>query len=80
VELCVNSRWGTVCGTQWDNRDAAVACRKLGFDPQETSEEWEERSGGGGEWGEEGRGEWGEEGSGGKRGVGGVGRGKEDEE
>lgn len=49
MELCVNSRWGTVCGTQWDNRDAAVACRKLGFDPQETSEEWgEEGSGGGG--------------------------------
>lgn len=42
VEICINNRWGTICsttnfGTTWDNRDAAVVCRKLGFDLKTTS-------------------------------------------
>ena len=37
VEICVNNRWGAVCssgsGLIWDDNDAAVVCRQLGFDP-----------------------------------------------
>jgi len=31
VEVCVNSKWATVCQAQWDDDDATVACRQLGF-------------------------------------------------
>ena len=40
VEVCVNNRWGTVCGgrnSQWDNDEAAVVCHQLGYDLAETS-------------------------------------------
>ena len=33
VEICLNGRWGTVCGDEsWDNNDAAVLCREFKLD------------------------------------------------
>ncbi len=31
LEICYNNVWGTICDDQWNQPDAAVACRKLGF-------------------------------------------------
>ena len=31
IEICKNGEWGTICSDGWDNTDAGVACRQLGF-------------------------------------------------
>ena len=31
VEMCFNGVWGSICNYGWDNIDATVVCKKLGF-------------------------------------------------
>ena len=31
VQICLNNTWGSLCSDSWDDMDAVVACRQLGF-------------------------------------------------
>ena len=33
IEICYRNQWGSVCDHNWDDLDARVACRQLGFPP-----------------------------------------------
>ena len=34
MEICYNGVWGAVCDNGWDQVDASVVCKQLGFEDQ----------------------------------------------
>ena len=36
VQVCYGGIWGSICGTLWDSKGAAVVCQQLGFSGQGT--------------------------------------------
>lgn len=36
LEIFIGNQWGTICGHNFDNADAEVACRQLGFERSNT--------------------------------------------
>lgn len=34
VEICFDAVWGSICDTLWDDNEATVVCRQLGFSDQ----------------------------------------------
>ena len=47
VEVFYGGAWGTVCDDMWDDSDAAVVCRQLGFSGGEALEDCEYGEGSG---------------------------------
>ena len=33
LEVCIEGSYGSVCADLWNNHDASVVCRQLGFSP-----------------------------------------------
>ena len=31
IEVCINSVWGNICADEWDQIDAYVVCKQLGY-------------------------------------------------
>ena len=31
LEICINGVWGSICDYSWDQSDAYVACKQLGY-------------------------------------------------
>ena len=36
--MCYKGVWGSICNSRWDNIDAAVVCRQLGFQGESKNE------------------------------------------